>query len=218
MIGQLLVFGLLCAIQPLPATGYILVLESNQGRRNSTAYLAGWMICLLAIVAITLASTGGDPPSPNSGTNTTISAVMVGLGALLLLLALRRRIRRNQGKAKPYREPKWMAKVNGMSLWAAAGLGILLQPWPIIAAGALTIAGLDGSSAISVIAIILFVVLASGSILTMHLYSRLRPERSKAALDRLRRWIEANQDLAIEWVCWAAGAFIIVKNGYSLLT
>ncbi len=217
MIGQLLVVGILAALEPLPNIGYILLLQSKNGRRNTNAFLAGWLVCLVAIVAVTLVGTGGNPPAAHSSTNKVLDVVFVLLGLLLLGLGTRRFLQIKRGTVKARKDPRWMQKVDAMGLWSSAGLGVLLQPWPLIAAGAISVADLDGSSLVSLVAIVLFVLLATSALLSMHVYSRLQPERSAAALERLSTWIRGHEAVVMQWVCWVAGVFIIVKNGYPLV-
>jgi hypothetical protein len=44
------------------------------------------------------------------------------------------RQRRRMGR--PRKPPGWMARLDRLSLWAAAGLAVFLQPWALMAAGA----------------------------------------------------------------------------------
>ncbi|HEY2332148.1 MAG TPA: GAP family protein, partial [Acidimicrobiales bacterium] len=110
-----------------------------------------------------------------------------------------------------------MAKVDTMPIWVAAGLGVLLQPWPFVAAGAASVAGMD-LSAWAVVSLVLFGVLATSSLLTMEVYVILAPEGGQIRLTRLRTWLEVNRSQVLTVLALVLGAALVVKAGIQLLS
>jgi hypothetical protein len=212
---ELIVLGLIITLEPLPVIAFILLLASDGGARKGLAYIVGWEVCLVAIVVATLAATGGHAPAPTSAPARGLSAATLLLG--LLLLAIAARAHRRAAHPPPPKPPaKWMTRVDTMSLWAAASLGVLLQPWPLVAAGAAQIAQADLSSAASVAAIVAFCVLATASLATMEIYAVVSPEDATRRLDALHRWIDGHRARAIELLALVAGLVLVGKGLYGL--
>jgi threonine/homoserine/homoserine lactone efflux protein len=212
-VNDLIAMGVLIAIEPLPVIGFIVVLSTDRGVRNGAAFLAGWVLCLVAIVVATVAITGGQPPSSGSAPSQAVDVVTIAIGAFLLGFAAQRRRRPPVAHRDP---PAWMARVDRMNAPSAALLGVLLQPWPIVAAGAASVAQADLSHTAQVVQLVLFVVLASSSLTVMEIYSARSPERAAAKLDRLRSWLDVNRDRGLIVISGALGIWLVVKGIYAL--
>jgi hypothetical protein len=59
---DLTIIGLAVTLDPLPLTAFIIILASERGSRKGAAFVAGWIISLAIVVAITVAATGNSPP------------------------------------------------------------------------------------------------------------------------------------------------------------
>ena len=97
--------------------------------------------------------------------------VQVVLGIVLILFAVRQRRR----MGRPRQPPAWMARLDRLSPWAAAGLGVFLQPWTLVAAGVATIVQAKLSTAGDYLTLVFFCLLATSSFLVMELYAASRP-------------------------------------------
>jgi hypothetical protein len=144
----------------------------------------------------------------------TALIVKILLGIVLLLVAWRQRANRGRPKSPP----AWMAKIDHMSMVAAVGLGFLIQPWPLVAAGAATVMDADLSNTKSVIALIVFCLLSTGSYLVMQLYVAVAPEPAGIRLRALNRWIVTNNDEIIIAVSAVIGVWLIAHSLYQLAT
>jgi hypothetical protein len=111
-----------------------------------------------------------------------------------------------------------MARVDRMSLWAAAGLAAFLQPWTLVAAGGAIVAEAKLSTPGSFLALIIFCLLATSSYLYLELYALFRPARADALLVRLRTWLESHQDQAIIAICLLLGFWLAGNSIYLLLS
>jgi threonine/homoserine/homoserine lactone efflux protein len=217
MVLNLLLIGLAIAFDPLPLTGFMVVLPSERGVRKGAAFVFGWLVSLAIVVTITVLATGNNPPRPNTVPSLASLAVKIAIGAVLVVIAVRHRRKMGQPK-KPKKPPKWQASVDKMSPWFAMGLAPALQPWGLIAAGAATVVEAKLSSWESYLALFGFCVLASSTYVGMELYAAVRPEQSQAFLARLRKWIDSHTDQVIIYGSLILGFWLIANSIYLLVS
>jgi Sap, sulfolipid-1-addressing protein len=217
VVLNLLLIGLVIALDPLPLTAFLVVLPSEHGVRKGAAFVFGWLVSLAVVVTVTVLATGNNPPRPNTVPSLASLAVKIAIGAVLVVIAVRHRRRIGQPRP-PKKPPKWQASVDKMSPWFAMGLAPLLQPWGLIAAGAATVTAAKLSSWESYLALFGFCLLASSSYLAMEIYAAVRPEQSQALLARIRKWIESHTDQAIIWGSLIVGLWLIANSLYVILS
>ena len=111
-----------------------------------------------------------------------------------------------------------MKRLDGLRPGGAMVLGVLLQPWPLVAAGAVDVSEAQLSNVWSIVGLVAFCVIGSASLLIMEGYAVASPERSGAALDRLRAWLEGHRDTAITVLAAVIGAWLMLKGVYGLVT
>src|SRR6478609_11526152 len=90
MILNLIVIGLAVALDPLPLTAFLVVLPSRRGVVKGAAFVFGWLVSLAAVVAITVAAAGNNPPRPATVPSLASLAVKIALGVVLVRIAVRR--------------------------------------------------------------------------------------------------------------------------------
>ena len=105
-----------------------------------------------------------------------------------------------------------------MTPWYAIVLGPLTQPWALIAAGVTVIVEAKLSSWQSYLALALFCVIATSSILAMELYAGFRPQPAQQFLARLRHWIDTHTDQVIIIVSLVLGFWLIGNSIYYVVT
>jgi len=105
-----------------------------------------------------------------------------------------------------------MARLDRISLWTAAGLAPLLQPWGLVAAGAATVVDADLSHASSYLVLFGYCLLATSSLLAMEVYTTFAPDSARVRLGGLRTWIEAHQEQALVTVALVAGLFLVSRS------
>jgi len=211
---QLLLIGLGITLEPFPITGFILLLTAERGIIKGLAYILGWLACLIVVIAGVFLATGNQPPKPQSAPSNALLAIKIAIGAVLILIALRQYRR----LGRPRKPPAWMARLDHISLWAAAGLAAFLQPWTLVAAGAATVASAKVSTAGSYLALIGFVLLATSSFLAMELYATFAPEAAAARLKQLRTWMDTHTDQMIVAICLLLGFYLAGKSIYLLVS
>src|SRR5206468_5524462 len=196
VVLNLVLIGLAVTLDPLPLTAFLVVLPSKRGARKGAAFVFGWLVSLAIVVTITVLATGNNPPKPSTAPSLAALAVKIALGAVLVLIAVRR-IRASGRPKPPKKPPKWQEHVDNMSPWFALGLAPALQPWVLIGAGAATVVEAKLSSGQSFLALVLYCVLASSSYLAMEIYAVSRPGQSQELLARFRTRIDTHTDQMI---------------------
>ena len=213
-MAELLFLGLVIAISPLPVLAFILVLGTQRGVRNGAGYLAGWMTCLVVVVVGTLGLTGGNPPKESSAPSVAGLVILGLLGVAAFAFGIHRW---RHPPVPPRPTPKWMERVDRLRPGGAALLAVLIQPWPVVAAGAVYVSRADASKAVTIISLVLFVLFASSSAIAMEVYAVRSPERSKAGLDRLRAWIDRHRDRAVTVLAVVLGVVLVARSTITLV-
>lgn len=211
---DLILLGLAITLEPLPMSGYILLLSTQQGTRKGLGYLLGWLLTLVGLVVLTLVFTGGQPLAAGSQPSTATLVIKILLGLGLLVIAWRTQ----SNRGRPTQTPRWMVKLDDLGFFAAAGLGFLLQPWPLVAAGVATVASADLSHASTVLTLTVFCLLASASYLIMQTYVMLKPEPARARLHALNGWLSGHRDQVVIVVAVTIGLWLIAKSVFLLAT
>jgi hypothetical protein len=167
------------------------------------------------VIVATLVFTGGRPPRQGTAPVLVVALVNIALGAFLLGVAAR--VRRRPADV-PRPQPAWMKRVDRMKAPGAASLGVLLQPWPLVAAAAASASEANLSSTATVVALVLFGLLATSVLLTMEIYTVTSPEAARAKLDRLQGWLERHRDQGIVILATVVGLWLVSKGFYTLIT
>jgi threonine/homoserine/homoserine lactone efflux protein len=217
VIIDLLLIGLVITLEPIPLTGFVLVLASKNGVRKGAAFIFGWIVSLAIVVAGTVLVTGNKPPAPNTAPSLAGLAVKILIGVALVFIAVRHRRRMGRPK-KPKKTPKWQTGIDNMSPWYAMALGPLTQPWGLVAAGVATIMEAKLSSAESYIAVILFCLVATAVYLVLEIYAGFWPTQAQDFLASIRTWIDTHTDQVIIVVSLVLGFWLIGKSAYLLAT
>ena len=214
MVLDLMLIGLAITLEPFPLTAFILVLSAEKGIWKGLAFILGWLACLVIVIAAVLATTEGNPPRPQTAPSTTVLAIKLALGVALILLAERQRRR----MGRPRKPPGWMARLDNLSPWAAAGLAAFLQPWALVAAGAATVVQAKLSTTGDYLTLVLFCLLATASFLYLELYALFAPAKATVRLDRMRTWLDTHQDQVIVLVLLLLGFWIVGNSIYLLVS
>ena len=138
------------------------------------------------------------------------------LGVLLLLLA----VRNWRNRPKPGTEaemPKWMASVDALTPPKAFGLALLLAGVNpknlVLAIGAATgLARLGLSTTDVVVSLIVFVLVASLTILVPVLYYVLGGDSARTTLDELKDWLRVHNDAVMAVLFLVFGVHLIAKG------
>ena len=217
MVLDLLLIGLVIALEPIPLTAFILILLAKGGTRKGAAFIFGWLLSLAIVITVTVLVTDNKPPKPNTAPSLAALAVKIFIGVALVLIAVRQR--RRMGKPRPPKKPpKWQTGLDNMSPLYAMGLAPLTQPWGLVAAGVAVITEAKLSSWESYIALFLFCLVATGTYIAMELYAGFRPERAQAFLGGIRGWIDTHTDQVIIIASLVLGFWLVGKSIYQIVS
>jgi threonine/homoserine/homoserine lactone efflux protein len=214
VVLDLLLIGLAITLEPFPLTAFVLVLTSERGIWKGLAFILGWLACLVAVIAAVIVATANNPPEAQTVPSDAAQAVKLAIGVVLILLALRQRRR----MGLPKKPPAWMARLDRLSLWGAAGLAVFLQPWTLVAAGAATVLEAKLDTAGSYLVLILYCLLATSSYLYLELYATFAPARAGVRLERMRQWLDSHQDQVVIAVFLLLGLWLAGKSIYLLVS
>jgi threonine/homoserine/homoserine lactone efflux protein len=213
VVLDLLLIGLAITLEPFPLTAFVLILSADGGTRKGLAFILGWLACLVVVIAAVVLLTGGEPPQPKTAPSNAVLAIKLALGVVLILIAVRQRRR----MGRPRKPPAWMAGLDRLAPWSAAGLAAFLQPWTLVAAGAATVAQATLATAGNYLALLLFCLLATSSFLYLELYAAFAPAAASGRLERLRAWLDAHQEQVIIVVSLLLGLWLTGKSIYLLV-
>ncbi|MGW0633644.1 GAP family protein [Streptomyces sp. NPDC002758] len=157
------------------------MLVSAQGVWKGLTFILGWLACLVAVLAIVLALTGGHPSAPKSAPSTAVLAAELLIGVSLVFYGAHRRRRTTPARTSASSSSDLASRTDRSPVWAAAGLAVLLQPWGLVAAGATTVVEADLSHSSSWLALFSFCVLATASLLAAEVYVVFAPTAARPA-------------------------------------
>jgi hypothetical protein len=212
VVLNLLLIGLGITLEPFPLTAFILLLSAQKGIWKGLAFILGWLACLVLVIAVVVLTTKGKPPAPNTAPSTAALAVKLALGIALVVYG----VYRYRRMGTPRKPPTWMARLDGVSLWASAGLAAFLQPWALVAAGAATITQAKLSTPADYLTLVLFVLLATASFLYLELYATFAPAAASVRLQQLRTWLDTHRDQVIVVLCLLLGFWLAGNSLYYL--
>jgi len=224
MVFDLLLIALAITLDPLPLMAFVLVVASVRGVRTGLAFISGWMACFIAVIALVLTVTGGQPPQPRSPPSTANLAIKIVIGVALVVYGLRRRRRPvhhdpSDAVASPPRGKSssfLTSRIDRGALWPAAGLAILLQPWGLVAAGAVTVVEADGSEPTTWVVLVAYCIVATATLLAAELYVVFKPASAQRRLRELRSWMQAHAEPAIVYGSVVIGLLLVGKSVYGL--
>ncbi|ALO08135.1 GAP family protein [Streptomyces gardneri] len=219
MVLDLFLIGLAITLYPLPGMAFVLVVSAPRGVYKGLAFILAWLACLVAVIAMVLLFTDGKPPAPRSppGIVALVAMLVIGLG--LIVYGEHRRRRRHRGDPPPSSDEGGGAptsRMNRATVWSAAGLAVLLQPWGMVSAAAATVVKADLSHSASFLALFGFCLLATASLLAMELYMVFAPEKAQRDLLNLRAWMHRHKDQAIVLICLLLGLWLVGRSLYEL--
>jgi threonine/homoserine/homoserine lactone efflux protein len=216
-IGDLLPLALGIAISPIPIIAVILMLFSQRARANSAMFLLGWVVGVLGGMAVLLIVANTQDLSQSNGQpDDSVSTIKVVLGLLLIVAAHRQwRNRPKEGEAPEL--PKYLQTIDTLSPPKALGLGVILSAvnpknLMMIIAGALVISQADLSDSDTIIAVIVFVLIAISTVAVPVILYNVMGERAQPILDTMRSSL-AQHNATIMAVLLLVIGFVLIGKG-----
>jgi hypothetical protein len=216
-IGESIALAIGVAISPLPIIALILMLLSKRSGANSLAFLVGWVVGVAAVLAATIAV--GNALSVNSGSSNAMtgnSTFRVVIGIILVVLGLRR-LRHSRTPGQAGQAPKWLARIEEMGPGQAFGLAFVLaalNPKNLIltVGGGLAIAQAPASTSQQVVAGVVYVLVASCTVLLPVLLYAFSRSRADQVLPGWRDWLGTHASATVGVVLLVLGVLLIGKG------
>ncbi len=207
-IGQILGEAVGVAVSPVPVIALILMLFSASAARNGVAFLIGWLVGLTAVCLLALAFGIGSGADSDSG-----GIAKVAIGLLFLLLGFRQ-WRRRPRDGEDAEMPTWMATVDRIGVAKAFGLGLLLtaanpKNAGLAIAAAASISSQSLESGEQAVALLVFVLISSITVILPVAAYMLAREWSRSVLDSLKVWLVRNNNTVMTVLFVVLGAKIL---------
>jgi threonine/homoserine/homoserine lactone efflux protein len=212
-IGQVLSFAVGVAISPIPIIAVVLMLATPRGRTNGPAFIGGWLVGLSVVGTLVLLGSSGADATTDSAPATWTEWLKIGLGVLLLLVAVKQwRGRPAQGTESEL--PKWMATIDGFTAGKAAGMGALLagvNPKNLLltVGAAAAIAQTGASSGSQAAALAVFVIIGTlGPGIPVAIFFTMG-EKGTVLLGRLKTWMGIHNAAIMTVLCTVIAAKLL---------
>jgi hypothetical protein len=216
VLGTLVPLGLVIALSPITVIPAVLVLQAPRPRPSGLAFLAGWLLGLAALTAISVAASGllgGLHKSPP----TWASWLRVVLGSALIVFGVYRWLTRRSHSESP----AWMrsfATITPARAGITGAVLVVIRPDVLlicvpaglaIGAGGLGVAG-------DWIAAGFFVAIAASSVAIPILAYAAAGHRLDGAMGRLKDWMDKNNAALMAGILIVIGLMVLYNGIHAL--
>ena len=215
VVGEVLPFAVIVMVSPINIVAAILLLFSERPLLNASCYLGGFVAGLAAVVGGLTAVAGAVHLDPGSNQSRGASALLLALGAGLIVVAVRK-FRGRPGPEDPSSLPGWMDGIagfgSGRSLAVGAGVGAGNPKNIVVGLGtavAVSSAGLPVGQQVTVLAI--YLVLASLGVAAPILAMLVLGDRAGTVLDGWKTWLTRNNTAMMAVIYLFFGVYLIGK-------
>jgi hypothetical protein len=218
VIGEILPLALGIAVSPIPIIAAILMLLSPQAKGTSVGFLLGWVVGIVVAVTVFTLLASVLPENDDDASNPTAGWIKIGLGVLLLLMAVKQWRGRPTGDHEP-QLPGWMKAIDTMTAAKGAGLGFLLSAVNpknlLMSAGAGVIiggtaAGLETGE--EAVAIAVFTVIAAASVAVPVVGYLVASERMSGPLESMHQWLVKENAVVMAVLLLVIGVAMVGKG------
>ena len=249
----LLLLALALAVQPWSVLAAVLLITSEGGIAKTMAYVAGWVLALVAVAVATIALYPETPKAAASSAWTSWVEIAAGvaLGGWLLVRSRRpgapeadarqpgpqtpesqprspgpqtserqsSEQRSEQQNAPPQgAQPKWMSRLDSMSLLPAFVLGAFLPNYAIVVAAVSNVVQAGLSKGQAGVILTLFIVVASAGVAAPLLLLVFRRDAAPEIYQGWRVWLIANGQRVLAVVLAVVAVALIVKGIIGVVT
>ena len=212
-LGDILPLAVAVAIFPVPIIAVVLVLGSDRGTAKGLAFILAWCVGLTAVGVIVLVFAGVADASDEGEPATWVNVLLLGLGLILLVAAVRQWRGRPSG-GEEASTPGWMRTIDEFTIAKAGGTGFALSalnPKNVLltAAAALEVAEVGLPAGQQVALLLGFVLVASAGVLTPLVLALALGDRSRELLERLKGWMARHNAVIMGVLFLLIGAKLI---------
>ena len=212
-IGNTLSMAIGVAISPVPIIAVVLMLGTPRARTNGLAFAAGWLVGLTVVGAAVLIAANGNATTSTGQPATWVSVLKLLFGVLFLLLAAHSwRGRPRAGQEAPM--PKWMQTIDEFGAAKSLGMGVLLSAvnpknLALTAAAAAAIAQTDIPGGQQAVALAVFILIGSLTILVPVVIYFAMGAKAKHILDEINQFMAAHNAAIMTVLFLVLGAKLI---------
>jgi threonine/homoserine/homoserine lactone efflux protein len=212
-IGNTLPMAIGVAISPVPIIAIVLMLGTSRARATGPAFAVGWLAGLAVVGVVVLLLASGSATDEDGGPATWTSALELVFGVLLLLIAART-WRTRPAPGEDAQMPKWMQAIDTFTPAKALGAGLVLsginpKNLALTLAAATAIAQTEIPGGEQAIALAVFVVLGSLTILAPVAIYFAMGARAQEILDGLKNWMAAHNAAIMTVLMLVLGAKLV---------
>ena len=216
LLGALIPLGLVIALSPITVIPAVLVLQAPRPRPSGLAFLAGWVLGLAALTALSVAASGllgGLHKSPP----TWASWLRVILGTALILFGIYRWLTRHRHTESP----GWMRSFATITPARAAITGavlVVIRPDVLLICvpAGLAIGGSGMDVADDWIAAAFFVAIAASTVAIPILAYAAAGHRLDDAMTRLKDWMDIRSNELLAAILVVIGLMVLYNGIHAL--
>src|SRR5918994_2110709 len=211
-IGHSLPLAIGVALSPIPIIAVVVLLTSSRARSLGPVFVLGWLFGLVVVGAIVLVVVGPSGAASAGQRTRWVSWVMIVLGVLLLVAAVRHLGGTRGGEEVPL--PAWMGAIDRLNPAVVLGGGVVLggvrpRSLLLVVGGAVAIAqsGIGGGP--QAVAYAVFAVIATIGVAVPVVIYLVMGTRSVELLGRLKGWMRRNNAVILAVVLLVIGVTLI---------
>lgn len=235
--STLFVLILTAAISPFSLIAFSLVLATDRGPKNGIWFIFGWIVTVFAICMVSVAIGGAANVSSSGAPSDVTLGIQIALGAVLLMLWVRRKLRNRLGVPDPLAldlgdtaelasaasapdkpEPAWRRRIATMKAPGAFVMGGATQTWPVMIAGGAEIAhaGLPGAQAAGLS--LLFALLTTAGITILEVLAWRNPASAPERLRKIEEYVSTHRDNVVTWIMLFGGIWLLGRGIYGVVS
>jgi hypothetical protein len=212
-IGHSLPLAIGVALSPVPIIAVVVLLTSSRARSLGPVFVLGWWLGLVVVGAIVLMVVGPSGAGSSGQRTRWVSWVMIVLGVLLLVGAMRR-LRGRSGGGEEAPLPAWMRAIDRLKPPVVLGGGVVLggvrpKSLLLVVGGAAAVAQTGIAGGQQAIAYAVFAVIATMGVAVPVVIYFAMGTRSGELLGRLKGWMGRNNAVIVTVVLLVIGVTLI---------
>jgi threonine/homoserine/homoserine lactone efflux protein len=214
LILSLVPLAIVAALQPPQVIALVILMQTKRGTVNGWAYFAGmaaFRLTLGAIFWMLISNVERSIETAGGRFEIFVGAILTVLGFLLLVYALRQGLTaRNPDEAAM----SWLVKLESATTNQAALMGLAFlamdpKDWLVDISAVDLIAGADLSGRDSLLAYLVYVLLAQSVLLVPLVMALVSPLKAHEILARLKNWLERYERQIMVLIAALLGCFFL---------